>query len=250
MMLTNWLNPAKHTKAGAFKPIPVGLRIPLGDGAEAHVVAANGVVLNDGQKVTVRNENDRSIALFIRYGNFSYILDGDLGAGKEKCTEHQTDQLNVQERVARALVKNGLMSAEQGVDVMHVAHHGSESSTSAAYFNKMKPKLALVSVGEDQGVFLHPRRDVVERILLNIDRPDCVEAPPVLAVLQTGKGANLPCSKTGCTSFAGAPVGDIVVKTDGKEDYTVEVQQAPNRAAKKYMQLKGAPPWRIPLSDR
>ena len=247
-MLSHWFNPAKKTKAGAFKAIPVGLRIPLGDGAEAHVIAANGVVLNDGLPASISDENDRSIALFIRYGHFSYILDGDLGSGSEACTAHKTSQRNVQERVARALVKNGLMSEERGVDVMHIAHHGSESSTSAAYFNKMKPKLALVSVGEDQGTFLHPRRDVVERVLLDINRPSCVVAPPVLALLQTGKGADLPCSNTGCTSFAGAEVGDIVVRTDGDKDYTVEVAQAPARVARKYIQLEGPPPWRIPLS--
>lgn len=246
-MLGYWLDPATHTAAGAFKAIPVGLWIPLGGGAEAYVVAANGIVLNDRQHPHIRNENDRSIALYIRYGHFNYILDGDLGSGRETCTGHATGQLNVQERVARALVKNGLMAADRGVDVMHVAHHGSDSSTSAAYFNLMRPTLALISVGPDQGSFLHPRAGVVERVLLGINRPACVLAPPVQAVLQTGVGANLPCSSTGCTSFAGAPVGNIVLRTDGQKFYTVDVAIPPSAAAAQHIQLSGGPPWTIPI---
>ena len=104
------------------------------------------------------------MVLFITYGNFQYILDGDLGAGPEKCTHHQTIQIDVQTRVAKALIKQGLMSEEYGIDVMHIAHHGSESSTSAAYYNLMKPEVGLISVGQNQGTFLHPREDVVDRV--------------------------------------------------------------------------------------
>jgi len=43
-MISNQFTLAKSTKAGPFKPIPVGLRINLGHGAAAFVVAANGVV--------------------------------------------------------------------------------------------------------------------------------------------------------------------------------------------------------------
>jgi beta-lactamase superfamily II metal-dependent hydrolase len=43
-MTKNWLKPAEDTIAGPVLPIPVGLRIPLGDGSEALVVAANGKI--------------------------------------------------------------------------------------------------------------------------------------------------------------------------------------------------------------
>lgn len=145
-MLSNWFEPAKKTKAGAFKAIPVGLRISLGKGAEALVVAANGAVLGETKGRSVKNENDRSISLFVRYGNFHYILDGDLGSGPEDCTKHDTNQIDVQTRVARALIANDLMPEEHGVDVMHIAHHGSESSTSSDYYNLMKPEVGLISV--------------------------------------------------------------------------------------------------------
>jgi len=246
-MLSHWLEPAKKTKAGAFKAIPVGLRIFLGDGAEAFVVAANGVVLGETNSAKVKNENDRSIALFIRYGQFRYMLDGDLGAGPEACTGRDTGQIDVQSRVARALIANGLMSEADGVDVLHVSHHGSESSTSAAYYNLMKPKVALVSVGADQGTtFLHPRVDVVEKVLLQTQKVDCVTAPPVKALLQTGPGV-AGCSSTGCTSFKGLPVGHIVVKTDGKANYTISVSKPPTSAVP-HFSLGGAHPWKVELA--
>lgn len=240
-MISNWFEPAKKTKAGAFKVIPVGLRINLGDGAEAFIVAANGVVLGETQNPPVKNENDKSIALFIRYGNFQYILDGDLGSGPEKCTGHDTNQVDVQTRVAAALIANELMSKKYGVDVLNIAHHGSESSTSAAYYNMMKPEVGLISVGINQGSFLHPREDVVDRVLLNggiVPRAACVTEPPLKALFQTEEGLRGPCI-TGCTSFSGKVVGDIKLVTDGRMHYSISVSK----------RIHGIPTVEIPPMD-
>ena len=224
-LVSNWLNPAKKTRAGAFKPIPVGLRISLGNGAEAIVAAANGVVIGEARSSRVRNENDRSISLFVRYGNFHYVLDGDLGAGPETCTAHETRQADVQTRVARALIDNHLLDREHGVDVLHISHHGSESSTSAAYYNLMKPEVGLISVGTNQGKsFKHPREDVVDRVLLGAKRAECVTAAPLKALFQTEEGIK-GCAATGCTSFSGMVVGDIKLTTDGKTGYTISVSK-------------------------
>lgn len=219
-MRKNWLNPAKTTTAGDVQPIPVGHSITLGDGAEAIVMAANGRIYGDPTPVPVRNENDRSVALLIRYGEFHYLLDGDLGAGREVCTEHQTRQRDVQTRVAAMLVQQGLVPEEQGVDVLHIAHHGSESSTSAAYYNQMKPEIGLISVGLKNKRYGHPRADVVDKILLAGNRPDCVEAPPLEYLFQTEDGES-GCLATGCTSNAGLSIGNIKLTTDGKAGYRI-----------------------------
>lgn len=250
LMRSAWLAPAKSTQAKEFKAIPVGLRIHLGDGAEAHVAAANGLVIGDAKGTKIRNENDRSVALFVRYGKFSYIIDGDLGGGAEACTGRQTKQVDVQSRVARALIDSGLMSEATGVDVLHVAHHGSESSTSAAYYNIMKPEVALISVGADQDdEYRHPRENVVDRVLLDKLQPRdvaCVVEPPVKVVLQTGNGKGKCGEKgIGCTSYSGAAVGNIVIATDGQSNYTVRVDE-PKAALKRFEKL-GAHPWTFPL---
>ncbi len=217
-----WLDAAEKTSAGAVEAIKPGTRIPLGDGAIITVMAANGKVHStDSSKLpTAKNENDRSISLYLKYGQFDYVLDGDLGSGREACTEHDTDQQNFQVPVARALIAKELMKEDEGVDVLHIAHHGSESSTSAAYYNLMKPEVGLISVGLNQGTFYHPRVDVVEKILLGDNRPDCVVAPPLEALFQTEQGVK-GTSSTGSTSFKGKVIGHIRLVTDGHSGYYI-----------------------------
>ena len=219
-----WLDPADSTTAGAVRPVPVGLPIALGDGAQALVVAANGRVHGDPRPMNVRNENDRSISLYVTYGDFQYILDGDLGGGRETCSNHDTSQLNVQTRVAQGLLNSGLMSADHGVDVLHIAHHGSESSTPASYYNLVRPEVGLISVGVRQGTFLHPRTDVVDEILVagsTRDASACnLTAPPLRELLQTEDG-KAGQSSTGSTSFTGKTIGNIKLITDGTSFYTI-----------------------------
>lgn len=215
----HWLRPAETTTAGAVRSVPVGLPLALGDGAQAIVVAANGWIYGDPRRAEIQDENDRSIALYVTYKNFQYILDGDLGGGPERCSRHDTQQINVQTRVARSLLNLGLMSPAHGVDVLHVAHHGSESSTPASYYNLMRPEVALISVGLAQGRFRHPRFDVVDGVLLQ--ESNCrFTAPRILEVLQTEDG-KAGKSSTGKTSFSGKTIGNIKLVTDGQTEYQI-----------------------------
>lgn len=207
-----------------MRSIPLGLKISLGLGPEAIVMASHGWVYGSPEPLDVKNENDLSISLLIRYGNFHYILDGDLGAGEEACTNRETHQVDVQLPVAKAMKRFGFINEELGVDIMHVAHHGSESSTSAKYFNAMKPEVATISVGPNQGRFQHPRVAVVENILIGDQRPSCVKAPQVLAVFQTddGKPSQVPNDAyPHITSFKGNNVGDFRIITEGKILYEI-----------------------------
>lgn len=154
-MKREWLNPSKKTTAGTVRPVPVGLKISLGGEAEALIAAANGIVIGDDRKTrkekhksgTKWNENDRSISILVRFGKFEYLLDGDLGSGVEPCSDHKLKtQKNIQVPVAQALKRRGLIP-ETGIDVLHIAHHGAETSTSAAYLNLVKPRVGLISVG-------------------------------------------------------------------------------------------------------
>lgn len=61
------------------------------------------------------------------------------------------------------------------VDVLKVAHHGSDTSTTALFLEKVQPKIALISVGKHNR-YGHPSPDVIERlrkrnvIILRTDR--------------------------------------------------------------------------------
>src|SRR5437763_5793045 len=149
-----WNAAAATTTAGAPVAMPVGTVIPLGNGATMTCVARNGSIIGGGS-VAVTDENDRSIALLIKYGGFDYLWASDLGGGSDACTGRSTAQLDVETSVITAISPGGahpLISAG-GIDLMHVNHHGSESSSNPTYFNMAKPAVAIAGVcaGDETG---------------------------------------------------------------------------------------------------
>lgn len=48
-------------------------------------------------------------------------------------------------------------------DIIKVSHHGSNSATSAAFLNFLKPKIALISCGKNN-FYGHPHSDVIRRL--------------------------------------------------------------------------------------
>jgi beta-lactamase superfamily II metal-dependent hydrolase len=225
-----WNSASASTTAGAPIAMPVGTVIALGNGATLTCIARNGSIIGGGS-VAVTDENDRSIALLIKYGGFDYLWASDLGGGPDSCTGRGTTQLDVETSVINAISPGGahpLISAG-GIDLMHVNHHGSESSTNPTYFSKAKPAVAIIGVGagESAGWDL-PRIKVVDGVLLGSS--GCTTAPPTF-VLQTEEGN--PASTN--TSHSGYCVGNIKVTTDGISIFTVSadgaVHQGPNELA-------------------
>jgi len=221
---------ASLTTAGLPRAIPLGHTIPLGDGATLTVVAVAGSVLG-GATVpqAAGNENDLSVAVLVEYGGFDFLWASDLGGGDADaaCTGRSTGQADIETPLARALTPGGaaVHLSHEGVDVLHVNHHGSESSTNSEWMNLLRPEVAVISVGAGQGGnFQHPRRDVVEEVLLK--GAPCVTAPAAL-VLQTEEGS--PAGSE--TSFAGYAVGDIRISSDGPTyhiEASGEVSQGPD----------------------
>ena len=225
-----WNAAAAGTTAGVPIAMPVGTIIDLGNGATMTCVARNGSIIGGGS-VAVTDENDRSIALLIKYGGFDYLWASDLGGGSDACTGRSTAQLDVETSVITAISPGGahpLISAG-GIDLMHVNHHGSESSTNPTYFSMAKPAVAIIGVGdgETSGWDL-PRTKVVDSVLLGTS--GCTTAPPAF-VLQTEEGN--PAGTN--TSHSGYCVGNIKVTTDGVSIFTVSadglVHQGPNELA-------------------
>ena len=206
----------------------MGTVILLGNGAKITCVARNGSIIGGGS-VAVTDENDRSIALLIQYGGFDYLWASDLGGGSDACTGRSTAQLNVETSVIQAISPGGAfpLITAKGIDLLHVNHHGSESSTNPDYFNLADPAVAIIGVGagESTGWEL-PRINVVEHVLL-AQSSACITSPPTF-VLQTEEG-----NPTGPKmSFSGYCVGNIKITTDGLNLFTVSadgaVHQGPN----------------------
>ena len=229
-----WNAAAATTTAGAPVAVPVGTQIQLGNGARLTVVARNGSIIGGGS-VAVSDENDRSIAVLIQYGGFDYLWASDMGGGNidEACTGRFTSsQTDVESSVIQAISPGGTfpLISSGGIDVLHVNHHGSESSTNKNWMNLARPAVAVISTGSGQSSgWDFPRIDVVEHVLL-AQATACITVPPAL-VLQTEEG-----SPTGSlTSFAGYSVGDVKITTDGVSTFTVSadgaVTEGPNEVA-------------------
>ena len=113
-----------------------GYRIDLGDGVVLDVLHPGPVTL-DGET------NNNSLVLRLSYGEVVFLLTGD-----------------VETPVESALLARG---APLDATVLKVGHHGSDSSTSAAFLEAVSPSLAVISVGEDNR-FGHPDAAVLARL--------------------------------------------------------------------------------------
>jgi beta-lactamase superfamily II metal-dependent hydrolase len=227
--VTGWNNAAATTTAGAAVSLPVGTVISLGSGATITCVVRNGSIIGGGS-ISVTDENDRSIGLLINYGGFDYIWSSDLGGGSDACTGRSTSQKNIETSVIQAISPGGAnpLISTGGIDVLHVNHHGSESSTNPTYFSTAKPEVALISVGGGQSSgFELPRIKTVDNVLLGAG---CISVPTAY-VLQSEDGN--PSGSN--TSFSGYSVGNITLTTDGQTTYTVDADGAVTQGSNEYV---------------
>ena len=91
--------------------------------------------------------NNNSLVCKMNYQNFSMIFTGDI----EKIAEQAILKL-YQDNLE-------LLNAT----VLKVAHHGSKTSTTQSFFEKVNPKICLIGVGKNN-MFGHPTAEVLERI--------------------------------------------------------------------------------------
>jgi competence protein ComEC len=89
------------------------------------------------------NKNDSSIVLLTMFGKRTWLFTGD-----------------IEEEAERTLISN---YPNLKVDVLKVAHHGSNTSTKQFFLDKITPKFAIFSVGRNNH-YGHPHVDVVNRL--------------------------------------------------------------------------------------
>lgn len=113
-------------------------RLALGDGAEIVVFAADGRAWDGVEVVDLDvvlppdddGENGRSLAGVVRYGAFAYVFGGDLGGGGKGTPDVEG---------ALAAVLPADLVPSRGADLLHLGHHGIDSSTHAAWIDRMLP---------------------------------------------------------------------------------------------------------------
>jgi beta-lactamase superfamily II metal-dependent hydrolase len=138
--------------------------LPLGEGAEFAVLAGNGWVgdaaLYDVFPDDDDGENARSLVGVVRWGEFAYLWTGDLtGGGK--------DTPGVE-----AAYVNALLERVGPPSVLHLGHHGIDSSTQAAWVDGMLPddgtrRAALVA--SNSSYLDAPADEVLDRVRGRVD---------------------------------------------------------------------------------
>lgn len=100
------------------------------------------------------NLNDGSVVLKIQYGATSILFSGDLERDRELAlANHYGDFLHS--------------------DILKTGHHGSRTSSIPEYLSAVRPRIAIVSVGENR--FGHPSPEVLarlQRLGIEVDRTD------------------------------------------------------------------------------
>ena len=100
--VTDFKTAAGQTSAGPPQKMALGQEIDLGGGARLTVVAVGDVIGVGRVEGSQKKENDLSVAVLIRYGNFDFIWASDLGGGDgdTDCTGRETNQVNLETPIA------------------------------------------------------------------------------------------------------------------------------------------------------
>ena len=121
-------------------------RIPVATvrrGDEFSISSVKLHVLNPITNSDPGSQNNSSVVMKIEFGSRSFLMTGDI----ERTTEAN-------------LIADDCDGIR--VDVVKVPHHGSKSSSTDAFVDCTRPKVAVISVGR-RSRFGHPHADVVQR---------------------------------------------------------------------------------------
>jgi len=92
--------------------------------------------------------NDNSIVAKVNYLGMSILSTGDIS---------KTVDNFIMDIYPESMLKS---------DILKIAHHGSKTSTSLEFIEKVKPKIALIGVGKNNK-FGHPNEEVIENLEKN-----------------------------------------------------------------------------------
>ena len=90
--------------------------------------------------------NVASVVLALSYGDFSVLLTGDL------------EEAGEQEILEREQKNSEKVWPPDGFAILKAGHHGSKTSSSEAWLEKVKPRLTLISCGKDNLIRASPQR--------------------------------------------------------------------------------------------
>jgi competence protein ComEC len=136
------------SRPGAFPGISDQVLFPLrvikrGDAFEIDGVRVEVISPVAATSEPLLSDNNSSVVLKLVYGDRSFLLTGDI----EKEAEAR-------------LVDSG---SDLRADVLKVAHHGSKTSSTSEFLDRVKPRHAVISVA-DPSPYGHPHAEVISRL--------------------------------------------------------------------------------------
>lgn len=169
--------------------------IDLGGGARMICFAANGFVRGRSSRVpNVNTPNERSLAFLITFGDFDFLLSGDL-IGRSSGAENA----RVEEAVGEAIVAAGFQ-----VDILHVNHHGANNASSREFLEMIRPEIAIISAGNGNS-HKHPTNRALRRLVdAGVDR-----------IFQTSWGTTREKMPLEVRAHQAIYQGDVVITSDG-----------------------------------
>jgi competence protein ComEC len=108
-------------------------------------------VLNPDQPATTfftKNQNERSIVLYVKMVHTTFLLTGDLDESSEP-------------RVLQYVIKNQLI--HRPLDILKVGHHGSKYASTVPFLEAWQPRVAVISVGQ-KNRYGHPSIETLKRL--------------------------------------------------------------------------------------
>ena len=128
---------AISTEAMAITYAESGLVVSLGASTTLSILSPTG-------DATAWESNTASIVAKLTYGEIDFLLTGDAPEGIEQYLSNELGEV---------------LSSE----VLKLGHHGSKTSSGAAFLAAVSPEYAVVSAGRDNS-YGHPHKEVVDRV--------------------------------------------------------------------------------------
>ena len=95
----------------------------------------------------LKNPNDESCVIMLNYEEFQMLFTGDIGMEEDKeLIEYYNKKY-----------------ANEDLEILKVAHHGSKFSTSEKLLDELSPNVAVISAG-DKNTYGHPNTELIRRL--------------------------------------------------------------------------------------
>lgn len=115
-----------------------------------------------------KNLNNSSIIIKMVFGDYSYLFTGD--AEKE--------------------VEDIILKKDINIDVLKVGHHGSSTSSSESFLNKVTPSYAIISVAKENS-YNHPSESTINRLRKYTDNIYMTSELGTILLTSDGKSINI-----------------------------------------------------------